>query len=181
MLCSGCTCVCDRFQYLRLLSFPEERESVGWFLKRAFQEGGSQMRGAALSQVIIRVTQIKHLLCAGAVPCAGGENRAELCFERLGRRATPPPSVGRSLLPFGSRASYKYSGEVCCPYSLVPPCAQAYPLDPRSRPGRQDEMRRRWGAELTSQQEDSSSNVTDRPRASPIPVTHALLPSQGDF
>ncbi|CAM9675646.1 unnamed protein product [Rangifer tarandus platyrhynchus] len=42
-------------------------------------------------------------------------------------------------------------------------------------------MRRRWGAELTSQQEDSSSSVTDRPRASPVPVTHALLPSQGDF
>ena len=62
--CSGCACVCDGFWDLRLLSFREERESVGLFLQHAFQEGGSQMRGAALSQVIIHVTQIKHLLCA---------------------------------------------------------------------------------------------------------------------
>ena len=40
-------------------------------------------------------------------------------------------------------------------------------------------MRRRWGAELTSQQEDSSSSVTDRPRASPIPVTHAYSHPKG--
>ena len=36
-------------------------------------------------------------------------------------------------------------------------------------------MRRRWGAELTSQQEDSSSSVTDRP----IPVTHAYSHPKG--
>ena len=59
-----CACVCDGFRDPHRLSFPEERESVGLFLQHAFQEGRSQMTEAALSQVVIQVTQIRHLLCA---------------------------------------------------------------------------------------------------------------------